>query len=327
MKRYSSGAAILGLLIIVAVFSMGHAAWAQAPGFPAKPVRIVVPYPAGGDHDALGRGIATRLSDKWKQPVIIENRPGGGSVIGNEAAAKAEPDGHTLLFASVGLITSQLSGQKLPYDPAELHPSMLVATTPLILFMHPGVTARDFNELIAYAKANPRGLTFGSAGNGSSPHLAAELFAVETGVEITHVPYKGIAPAIIDVLAGHTRAIWAPPPMLNDARAGKVRALVTASATRLLSAPEIPTTAELGYPGLSAASWSGFLVHAKTPAPIREQIYRDLREVTLSDATRAQILQLRYEPAALTETQFAQFLRDELLKWGKVIRERKLKLD
>ncbi len=298
-----------------------------AQTFPNRTVRIIVPYPAGGDHDALGRGIAQRLSEKWKQPVIIDNRPGGGSAIGTDAAAKADPDGHTLLFTSVGFITTQLTGQKLPYDAAEFQPSVLVATTPLMLYVHPSVPAQDFKSVVAWGKANPRELSFGSAGNGSSSHLAAELFAADTGVDITHVPYKGMAPAIFDVLAGHTKALWGTPQLLNDARAGKVRLLGIANPTRLIAAPEIPTTRELGFPNVTSASWSGFLVAAKTPSAVREQIYRDLREVVLSEATRSQILALRYEPSSFDQRQFAAFLDDELAKWGKVIKDRNLKLD
>jgi tripartite-type tricarboxylate transporter receptor subunit TctC len=312
-------------ILLVLALLMPFTAWAQA--FPNKPVRIIVPYAAGGEHDALGRAIAQRLSDKWKQPVIIDNRTGGGSVIGTEAVAKAEPDGYTILFTSVGFITNQLTGQKIPYDSSTFEPSMLVALVPLVLYVNPNVPARDFKDLVAFAKAKPGVLTFGSSGVGSSLHLAAELFAADAQTEITHVAYRGGAPAIIDLLAGHMMALWSTPSLMDEVRAGKLRALATASGTRLLSAPEVPTTAELGFPKIAAASWSGFLVQAKVPAAIKDQIYRDLREATLSAPLRAQILKYRYEPATMDQKQYAEFLNEELVKWGRVIKERKLKLD
>lgn len=227
---------------------------AAAQSFPVKPVRIIVPYAAGGEGDSVARAVAARLSDKWKQPAIVENRAGAGTVIGTEAAAKANPDGYTLLLTSFGFTTIQFGQKELPYDPASLLPLVRVAISPLILYVNPQLPVKTLMEMVAYTKARPGQMMFGSSGNGSSPHVTAELFAAANGMEITHVPYKGTAPALTDLVGGRLHGYWGTLGLMPHAKEGKMRALAVANNTRLIGAPELPTTAETGMPGFLAAS-------------------------------------------------------------------------
>ncbi|MDP3137433.1 MAG: tripartite tricarboxylate transporter substrate-binding protein, partial [Burkholderiaceae bacterium] len=261
---------ILGLLAAGAAF---------AQTYPTKPVRLIVPYASGGEIDAVARHLARKLEDKWKQPVVVDNRPGAGSVIGTDAAAKADPDGHTLLLTSFGFVTNQILMRSLPYDPASLAPLMRLAMAPNILYVTASVPGSTAREVAEYARSKPGQLSFASTGNGSSPHIVAELFAVMAGATITHVPYKGTAPAVTDLLGGHVQAIFGTMSLMPNTRDGKLRALTVANPTRLIGAPQVPTTAESGLPGLLSASWYGLFLPAKVDPALRQKIYADLREV------------------------------------------------
>ena len=298
-----------------------------AQTYPSKMVRIIVPYAPGGETDALGRLIAPKLTEKWKQSVVVENRVGGGTVIGTDAAAKADPDGHTILIASVGLITNQILIANLPYDPAALVPQLLLATGPLILYVNAAIPAKTLKEFIAYGKTRPRELMFASSGNASSPHITAELFASMTGIEITHVPYKGTGPAVTDLLGGQVHAIFSTMTVMPNARAGKLRALAVANKTRLGTAPDLPTAEEAGLPNFTAASWFGVFLQAGVPADLRQRIYTDIRGIVDTPEIRERIQQIGLEPSTLNREEYAAFLKSELEKWGGIIRAKNIRLE
>ncbi|MDO8276809.1 MAG: tripartite tricarboxylate transporter substrate binding protein [Burkholderiaceae bacterium] len=309
------------------VLSLLAAGAAFAQTYPTKPVRLIVPYASGGEIDAVARYLARKLEDKWKQPVVVDNRPGAGSVIGTDAAAKADPDGHTLLLTSFGFVTNQILMRNLPYDPASLAPLMRLAMAPNILYVTSSVPGTTAKEVAEYARSKPGQLSFASTGNGSSPHIVAEMFAVMAGATITHVPYKGTAPAVTDLLGGHVQAIFGTMSLMPNTKDGKLRALTVANPTRLIGAPQVPTTAESGLPGLLSASWYGLFLPAKVDPALRQKIYADLRDVANQEETRQRLIQIGLEPATLDSNQFGAFLKAEHTKWGDVIRQRNIRLD
>jgi tripartite-type tricarboxylate transporter receptor subunit TctC len=324
-QRKSRRAAVRRAAIFLALALLPSTASAQS--HPSKPVTIIVPYAPGGLTDSVGRLIAAALGEKWKTPVLVENRSGGGTTIGTAAAAKAPPDGHTLLLTSFGFTTNQILIPSLSYDPASLAPVTLVGTAPNILFVHPNVPASTAKEVIEYAKAKPREMMFASSGNASSPHIAAELFASVTGVEITHVPYKGTGPAMTDLLGGRVHGIFDTMQSMTYASTGKLRPIAVASKRRLTQAPNLPTFEESGVPDVISASWFGFFIPSKTPAPIQRKLYDDIREILETRDMREKIIQTGLEPASMSREEFAAFLDSELKKWGMIIRARNIKLE
>src|SRR5438309_4969251 len=248
---------------------------AHAQGYPAKVVKIISPCAPGGPGDLLARAIAAGLSPPLGQPVIVENRPGAATIIAMQAVAKAPPDGHTLIFTSVTSLAINVSAYKsLPYDPVkDFAPIALCFTTPLYLVVHPSVPAKPVQELIPLAKSRPGKLTFGSGGNGTTNHLASELFKSMAGVDLQHVPYKDATQAMTDVIAGHINLMFGSGG-LNEARAGKVRVLAVTSARRSAAAPELPTMQESGLLGYESTLWFGILAPARTPAAVVAQIGR-----------------------------------------------------
>ncbi len=315
----------LRVLLLLLCSLLAQTAFAQA--FPNKPVRIIYPYGVGGEGDLVARAIALRLSAKWKQPVIVENRPGAAAVLGADLTARAAPDGYTVLLTSFGYITSQFGSTPLPYDPASLTPLLRVANSPLMLYVSGGLPIKTLQEAVAYAKARPGEMMFGSAGIGSSPHLTAELFAADNGMQITHVPYQGSPPAMIDMMSGRIHGYWGTSAQLQHTKEGKMRTIAVANPTRLIAAPNLPTTAEMGMPGFVSASWFGFFVPAKVPAALQEQIQKDLKDVLATPELRDEIIRIGLEPAMLGREDFAPFLKGELVKWGGIIRSRNIKLD
>ncbi|HSQ03171.1 MAG TPA: tripartite tricarboxylate transporter substrate binding protein [Burkholderiales bacterium] len=295
--------------------------------YPSKAVVIIVPYAPGGITDVVGRQTAAALGERWKQSVLVDNRPGGGTIVGTAAAAKAAPDGYTLLLTSFGFTTNQILISDLPYDPAALAPVTLVGTAPNVLYVHPSVPARTPKEVIDYAKSRPKGILLASSGNASSPHIAAELFASLTGIEMTHVPYKGTGPAMIDVLGGRVHGIFDTMQSMPYAKSGKLRVIAVANSKRLSTAQDLPTFAEFGIPQLISASWFGFFVPARTPPEIQKKVYDDVRSILAPADMREKIVQAGLEPASMTREEFTAFLDSELKKWGHVIRTRNIKLE
>lgn len=297
-------------------------ALAQA-GFPARPVEIVVPYSAGGPTDRYAREFAPRLGEIWGQSVMVTNRPGGATAIGTASVAHAPPDGHTLLLASFGIVTNQIMLKNLPYDPKALAPLCRIALGGGILYVHPSVPARSVQELVAWAKAHPGGLRFGSAGIGSSPHIAAELLAWRAGIEILHTPYRGIAPAMTDLIAGHINALFDSPTSMRFARDGRVRALAIAQPQRNAVAPEVPTMAESGF-DVMARTFYGFFAPAAVPPALQARIAADLRRVAAAPAIRDLIVSDGLETHADDPETFAGWLDEQVAFWTQVIRERNI---
>jgi tripartite-type tricarboxylate transporter receptor subunit TctC len=315
------------LAVLVAAFP-GGAAVAQA--YPSKPVRLIVPFAAGGGNDAVARLVGKRLADSLGQPVLVDNRPGAGGVVGAELAAKSAPDGYTLFLGGVGshAINPNLH-RKLPYDPVrDFAPVALLAQAPLVLVVHPSVPARDIAEFIAYARANPGRLNFASNGNGSSSQLAAVMFDTMAGVDMVHVPYKGLSPALADLLSGQVQLMFSSVvAILPHIKAGKLRGLATTGAKRLASLPELPTIAESGLPGYEASSWYGILAPAGTPRDIVARLNAELGKALDQPEVRASLIAEGAEPAGGSPEAFAAHIRSEMERLGKLIRDANIRLE
>jgi tripartite-type tricarboxylate transporter receptor subunit TctC len=306
-----------------AALAAGARPLAAQPAWPGRPVEIVVPYAAGGPTDRYGREFAPRLSELWGQSVVVSNKPGGASAIGAAAVAQAAPDGHALLLASFGIVTNQIMLRNLPYDPKALAPLCRVALGGGVLYVHPSVPAASLPELVAWAKAHPGGLRFGSSGMGSSPHIAAELFAWRAGVEMIHTPYRGSGPALTDLLAGHINALFDSPTSMRFVEEGRLRAIAIAQPNRSAAAPSVPTMSEGGF-DVMARTFYGFFAPAATPAPLRARIAGDIRGVAASEGVRRLIREDGLEPHADEPEAFALWLDEQLAFWTRVIRERNI---
>jgi tripartite-type tricarboxylate transporter receptor subunit TctC len=294
--------------------------------YPVKPVRIISPYPPGGLGDLLPRAVAAGLTGALGQQVIVENRPGASQIIGMQAAAKSPPDGYTLVFGSVTSLAINPSAQKnLPYDPVnDFVPVSLCVTTPLYLVVHPGVPAKHVKELIALARSRPGELTYASGGNGSSNHLAGELFKSLARVDLLHVPYKGAGPAMVDVMAGHVDLMLGAAGLV-EAKAGKVRVLGVTSAKRAAAAPDVPTLAESGVPGYEATIWFGLLAPAGTPAAVVTRLSNEINKVLSQPKMRAQFSTVEITPSS--PEGFASLIRREIPKWRKVIESGRITIE
>jgi tripartite-type tricarboxylate transporter receptor subunit TctC len=295
---------------------------AQPQTYPTKPVRFVVGFPPGGAVDIVARVIGKKLGESMNVPFVVDNRPGAGSAIGAEVTAKAAPDGYTL-FLTAGSIAINAGLQKhLPYDAVKDFSAVsLVASTPNVLVVQPSLPVKTVADLIKLARAKPGQLNFGSGGSGTMTHLSGELLKVMTGIQITHVAYKGAPLAVVDVMAGQIQmAIGALPGALPQIRAGQVRAIVVTTTTRSPSAPDIPTVAESGVPGYEASNWYGILAPVGTPAPVvtrlNSAIGHALHDTEIAESLRRQGL----EPMPSTPDEFARYLKSEIAKWTKVIR-------
>jgi len=306
------------------------AALACAQTYPTKPIRLVVPFPPGGATDILARDVAQKLTEAWGQSVIVDNRPGAGGNIGSELVAKSAPDGYTLEMGTVGThaINASLYA-KMPYDHVkDFTPVILVAGVPNVLVVNPSVPANSVGELITYAKANPGKLNFASSGNGTSIHLSGELFKVMAGVQITHIPYKGSAPALQDLLAGQVQMMFDNlPPSLPQIKAGKLRALAVTSATRAPALPDVPTLAESGLPGFEASSWFGILGPAGTPAPIVTKLNAEIAKWLATPEAKEKLAKQGANAAGGTPDDFAKHIAAETAKWAKVVKDSGAKID
>ncbi|MGZ5067791.1 MAG: Bug family tripartite tricarboxylate transporter substrate binding protein [Usitatibacter sp.] len=293
-----------------------------------KPVHIVVPFAAGGPTDVVARVLAPMLSASMKRPVIVENKVGATGGIGAVFVAKAQPDGDTLLLATSSIFAASPNlSTKLPYDPVnDFTPISLIATIENILVVNPEVPAKDVRELVAYAKANPGKLTYASSGIGSTYHLGAELFASQTGIRMTHIPYKGAAPAIQDVLAGHVQVMFDNmSSAIPNMKAGRVRALGVASLTRYPALPDVPTIAEQGVPGYETTIWLGLFAPAATPPAVLQRLQREVGEAVDSADYRDKLAAIDMQPRASTSRELAGYLKADLAKWAKVVKEADIK--
>jgi len=316
-------------LVAAATGLYGPIATAQG-GFPNKPVRVVVPFAAGGTTDIVTRILAQRLTDSWGQQLIVDNRPGAGGNIGSEIVAKSPADGYTVLMATVAThgINASLY-RRIPYDPVkDFAPVTLVASTPSVLMVTPSLPVASVKDLIVLAKAKPGQLNFGSPGNGSSHHLAGELFDSMTGVKMTHVPYKGTAAALIDVMAGQIQLTFDTlPSAMPYVKSRKLKALAVTSAKRTRSLAELATVSEAGVPGYEVTSWYGALTPAGTPADIVNKLNADFVHTIRIPEVTEKMIEAGAEPVANTPAQFATFIGDELKKWAKVVRDSGARVD
>jgi tripartite-type tricarboxylate transporter receptor subunit TctC len=312
--------------------AMGTTAFAQAQvqaqNWPNRVVRLIVPFTPGGGIDAIGRIVGGRLSEIWGQQVVVENKPGAGANIGIEAAARATPDGYTMLITAGGLAVNQFLFPSISYDPvADFAPVTLICLFPNLLVVPKDSKFRSVGEIIAFAKANPGKLTYASPGHGTSPHMSAELFKYMAKVDITHIPYRGAAPGYTDLLAGridlYFTVMASGLPMVE---AGQVRAIAVSTAKRQESAPDVPTIAEAGVPGYDMSSWFAFVVPAKTPPEIIRKMNADTVKVLGEPAIKARLDKLGVVIVGSTPDEFGALLKEEMAKWGPVIKAANIKV-
>jgi tripartite-type tricarboxylate transporter receptor subunit TctC len=314
------------VLALVATLACALAAAAQVAS--DRPVRIVVPFAVGGPTDIIARMLAPKLAASLKRPVIVENKVGATGGIGAAYVAKSPPDGETLLLGTSSIMAASPNLIANPsYDPVnDFVPISLVATIENILVVHPSVPANNVRELVAYAKANPGKLAFASSGIGSTYHLGAELFASQTGIQWTHVPYKGAAPAIQDVLAGHVQVMFDNvSSAIPNVKAGKLKALGLASLKRYPSLPDLPTVAEQGVPGYTTTIWLGLFAPAKTPPAVMLRLQKEIGDAVGSADYKEKLLAIEMQPQASTSQELAGYLRADLAKWAKVVKDAGIK--
>ena len=297
---------------------------ASAYAFPDKPVRFVIGFTPGGPSDILARAVGQKLAERWKQQVVVENRPGAGGNIAAAEVAKAAPDGHTWLLGNNSILaTNAALYRSLPYDPVrDFAPVALVAVQPNILVVHPNLPVRSVGELVKYLKTNPGSLNYGSSGAGAAAHLAAELFKTMAGVEMVHVPYKGAQPALTDLIAGQVQLMFATSAsVLPYIKAGRLRPLAVTTAQRSPSVPDLPTVAEAGLAGFEATTWHGVVVPAATPPLLIERMNVDLNAVLRESELRDRLSSLGAEVVVGTPREFADYIAQEIPKWTKVVRD------
>ena len=309
---------------VAAPDASAQAAW------PSKPIRIVVPFPPGGTTDILARAAAQKMAEAWKEQAVIDNRPGAGGNIGAELVAKAPADGYTMLMGTVGThaINASLYA-KMPYDHVkDFAPVILVAAVPNVMVVHPSVPAATVAEFIAWAKANPGKVNFASSGSGTSIHLAGELFKTQTGLAMTHVPYKGSAPAIADLIGGQVQVMFDNlPSALPQIRGGKLRALAVTSRERANALPDVPTVAESGLPGFEASSWFGLLAPTGTPREVVVRVNAEIARWLASSDAKDKLASQGAVAAGGTPEDFVSHIAAETAKWQKVVRESGAKVD
>ncbi|MGZ5092453.1 MAG: tripartite tricarboxylate transporter substrate binding protein [Burkholderiales bacterium] len=313
--------------VLVAASAAAHAQ-SSAP-YPARPIRIVVPQSAGASTDLTARLIGQKLNVVLGQPVIVDNRPGAGSIIGTDLVAKATPDGYTLLVVASSITLNPTLHKDLPFDPVrDLAPITQLSSFPNVLVVHPAVPVKTVKDLIALAKAKPRDINYGSSGTGTGTHLSAELFKYMTGVEMVHVPYKGGGPAVQALLGGQVQLNFATiVSVLPHVRGGKLRAVAVTTAKRSPSAPDVPTIAESGVPGYDHGPWNGFLAPAKTPRTVIGRLNEEVVRILQTPETRAVFTNEGAEPVGNKPEEFGAIIRDETAKWAKVIRAAGIKAD
>ena len=307
----------------------GNTATAVAQEYPAKAIRIVVPYSPGGGLDVVGRPIAQKLSESFGQPVVIDNRPGGGTTIGTTVVAKAPADGYTLLLTLSALTISPSLYPHLPYDPVtDFSPVIWIGTTSYLLSVHPSVPANNVKQLIALSKSMPDKFSYSSPGNGTDPHMAAELFKIMTGVKWTHIPYNGGGPAAVAAMGGQVELTFLPTSVGTPfVKAGKLKALGISTAKRSTLLPELPTIAESGVPGYEAEAWSGILAPAGTPKEIVARLNGAIAKIVHTPEYKALLEARLVEPVGSSVEQFSNRIRDDVAKWRKVVREGGIKTE
>jgi tripartite-type tricarboxylate transporter receptor subunit TctC len=312
--------AIAGIVLAVTV--------ALAQDYPVKPVRIIIPFAPGAFNDIVGRIIATHLSARFGKQVIVENRAGAGGIIAHEAVANAPKDGHTLLLTST-TIAILPAMQPLPYDTINAFaPITMLASAPAVLSIHPSVPANSIRDLIELARKQPGKLQYASAGIATFPHLSAELFRLMAGIDMLHVPFKGSAPALIDVVGGHTQLTFATvPSSLTHIRSGKLKGLGVGAEQRNALLPDVPTIAESGLPGYASANWNGILAPAGTPASILARLHKEISEIQDTPDMQKQFAAEGADVARTSPSEFGAFIGSEIAKWGRVVKDAGIKAE
>ena len=315
----------LALVFLLAAF--GNLAAAQS--YPAKPIRWIAPFPPGGPVDLLARTVGQKLSEAWSQPVIVDNRAGAAGNLGVEAGAKSPPDGYTLVIVPTGnIVVNPTLFPKLGYKQSDLAPVTMLATVENVLVVHPAVPASSMSELVAHAKANPGKLTFASPGAGAQAHLAGELVKLSAGIEMVHVPYKGIGPALNDLLGGQVSMMFSQlSSALPHVRSGKLRAIGMASLKRSPVMPELPTIAEQGFPGFEAVSWYALMVPAGTPQEVIAKLHAETSRILKLAEVREKLAGLGAEPVGNSPQELAATIANESARWADVIRRQGIKAE
>lgn len=320
----------LAILTALCAAALAPVPAAAQQTYPSKPIRLVVPYPAGGATDFFARLVFTRMSETLGQQVVVENRPGAGTAIGASEVARSAPDGYTLLLGDAGTYAfNPTLYKKLTYDPVrDFAPVSLTGRFALILAVNPSVNAKNVAEFVEAAKSRPGQINYGAPGPGSPIHLAMEFFRQRAGLDMTPIPYKGGADAMNDLLGGRISAMFPDIASgLPQIRAGKLRALAVASEKRVAALPDLPTIGESGYPGFEAWAWQGFVAPAKTPRPVIDRLNAEFVKVTADPAVRQKLSESGFELQTSTPKQFADYMKAEIAKWAKVIRESNITLD
>lgn len=303
---------------------------AQSPAYPVKPIRLVVPFTPGGSSDILSRAVAQELTRAWGQPVIIDNVPGAGGAIGAEKVAKATPDGYTLLMGHIGtLAVNPLLHPNLPYDPVKSFvPVAWVARVPNVLVVHPSVKANNIRELVILAKASPGRLNYGSGGNGSAANLATEYFKLQTGTSMLHIPYRGTAPAVNDLLGGQIQILFTgAPAVLGQVKNGQLRALAVSSPQRLSALPDVPTVAEAGYPGFEADQWYGIVAPQGTPRDVVLKLNAQINESLNAPDMKVRLNNEGAIAMPSSPETYGRLIASEIARWKPVIQSGRVKTD
>ena len=316
------------MLVALALAVIAASAAAQAP-YPNRPIRLVVPFAPGGATDILARGIGQKLAERLGQGVVIDNKPGAGTPIGADFVAKAPADGYTLLFAPTPFAISQVMMARLPYDAQkDFTPVALLAVSPFILVAHPSLPVRSMAELVALAKARPGSLAFCSAGNGTVPHLAGELFKLRAGIDLVHIPYKGGGPAIVDLVAGQTQLMFATPvEVAQHVTTGRLKVLAATAPQRLAAFPQVPTMLESGFANYDIRSWFGVIAPAGTPASVISKIAAELARSVENADIRERLAAQGAEILVKTGEDFAAFIRADIARWSEVVKASGAKIE
>jgi tripartite-type tricarboxylate transporter receptor subunit TctC len=307
-----------------ALLGLCAASTAFAQAFPSKPVRLIVPFPPGGAVEFYARTVQSRLAETLGQPVLIENRAGAGGMIGTDLVAKSPPDGYTLVVGNIAALAMNVGlYAKMPYDPVkDLTPIMRTVAVDYAMVVHPSVPAGTVGELVAYAKANPGKLSYGSAGAGSAPHLSMELFKQRAGIDLVHIPFKGGGPMVTDLLGGQIQVVIADQAnLMPHVKAGRLRALAVGTLVRSAVYPEIPTIAESGYPGFEARAWQGIAGPAGMPPDVVKQLQAAIAKVMAMPDVRARLVEGGLDPIVSSPEEFGEFIRTEIAKWSKVAKD------
>ncbi|MBI3515136.1 MAG: tripartite tricarboxylate transporter substrate binding protein [Proteobacteria bacterium] len=323
MMRFIARGALVALLVTTAALAAG------AQDYPTKPIRLIVPWPPGGGGDIVCRIVGQKVGELFGQQLVIDNRPGAGGNIGTEVAARAAPDGYTIVFGYVGTHAINPGLYKsMPFEPKDLAPITMMTVVTNILVVHPSVPARSVGALIELARAKPGQLNFSSAGNGSLPHLAGELFKTMTGVDMVHVPFKGGGPAVAALIGGEVQLSFADPlAAIPGIKAGQMIALGVTATKRIPGLAEVPTIAEAGVPGFEATGWNGVLAPAATPAPIIAKLHDAFVAALQTPSVRDRLTEQAYEPVGSTPAEFGRFIAVETEKWAKVIKASGAQID